>query len=74
MELLVSDDHAGLRAARKAVFPSLPWQRCQFHLSQNVQAYARRVEERSEIAQDIRDIFNCPTLEDAEVMLQKKTG
>ncbi len=74
VELLVSDDHAGLRAARKAVFPSLPWQRCQFHLSQNVQAYARRVEERSEIAQDIRDIFNCPTLEDAEVMLQKKTG
>lgn len=29
--LIVSDDHAGLRAARQAVFPSVPWQRCQFH-------------------------------------------
>jgi transposase-like protein len=32
---LTSDDHAGLRAARRAVFPNLPWQRCQFHLQQN---------------------------------------
>ena len=27
--LIVSDDHSGLRAARRAVFPSVPWQRCQ---------------------------------------------
>ena len=35
VELVVSDDHVGLRAARRAVFPSVPWQRCQFHLGQN---------------------------------------
>ena len=35
VELVVSDDHAGLQAARKAVLPAVPWQRCQFHLAQN---------------------------------------
>jgi transposase-like protein len=35
VQLITSDDHAGLRAARLAVFGSLPWQRCQFHLQQN---------------------------------------
>ena len=28
---VVSDDHAGLGAARKAVLPGAVWQRCQFH-------------------------------------------
>ena len=32
MKMIVSDDHAGLKAARKAVFPSVPWNGCQFHL------------------------------------------
>ena len=39
VQLIVSDDHSGLRAARRAVFPSVPWQRCQFHLSQNAQRF-----------------------------------
>ena len=69
MKLVVSDDHAGLRAARRAVFPALPWQRCQFHLSQNAQRFARRLEERGEIGQAMRD---SPTLEDAEAMLKRK--
>ena len=69
MKLVVSDDHAGLRAARRAVFPALPWQRCQFHLSQNAQRFARRLEERGEIGQTMRD---SPTLEDAEAMLKRK--
>jgi transposase-like protein len=46
-KLLTSDDHAGLRAARRAVFPNLLWQRCQFHPQQNAErtagAYARRM-------------------------------
>lgn len=28
---VISDDHTGLGAARRAVFGSIPWQRCQFH-------------------------------------------
>ena len=35
VEYVVSDDHAGLRAARKAVLGGVKWQRCQFHLAQN---------------------------------------
>ena len=72
MELVVSDDHAGLEAARRAVFPAVPWQRCQFHLSQNAQRFARRLQERGQIGQAMRDIFNSPTLEDAEAMLKRK--
>ncbi len=34
LELIVRDAHEGLKAARKAVFGSAPWQRCQFHLLQ----------------------------------------
>src|SRR5512136_3386922 len=32
VQLITSDDHAGLRAARLAVFGGIPWQRCQFNL------------------------------------------
>ena len=35
VQFVVSDDHAGLRAARKAVLTGATWQRCQFHLAQN---------------------------------------
>ena len=47
---IVSDDHAGLSAARTAVFPAMPWQRCQFHLQQNAQAYVPRLELREKVA------------------------
>ncbi len=35
VKLITSDDHAGLRAALRSVMPSVPWQRCIFHLAQN---------------------------------------
>ena len=38
LHLIISDAHAGLKQARLAVFGSIPWQRCQFHLQQNAQA------------------------------------
>lgn len=40
VKYIASDDHAGLKAARKAMFPGVPWQRCQFHLQHNAQGYA----------------------------------
>ncbi len=52
--LIVADDHAGLKRARAAVFPSVPWQRCQFHLQQNAQAYVPRLEMRTEVSQALR--------------------
>ena len=32
VKLVISDDHEGLGAARRAILGSVPWQRCQFHL------------------------------------------
>lgn len=69
VQLITSDDHAGLEAARKAVFPGLPWQRCQFHLQQNAAQYVTRIEQRKEVATDLRAIFNAPSRAEAERLL-----
>ena len=71
IQLITSDDHAGLKAARMAVFGGVPWQRCQFHLQQNASSYVPRKEMRSEVAADIRTIFNAPDRSMAEVYLKK---
>ena len=71
VKLLVSDDHAGLRAARAAVFPSLPWQRCQFHLQQNAQAYVPRLDQRAAVAEAVRSIFLSSDLPAAQRRLKE---
>lgn len=71
VQLIISDDHAGLKAARRAVFGGVPWQRCQFHLQQNASAYVPRKELLPEVAADIRTIFNAPNRTTAEAYLQK---
>ena len=69
MLLFTSDAHAGLKAALKTVFPSVPWQRCQFHLQQNAQSYVPRQEWKTEVAKDIRHIFTAATLPEAQRQL-----
>ncbi len=71
VQLIISDDHPGLKAARKAVFGGVPWQRCQFHLQQNASAYVPRRDMRAEVAADIRTIFNAPDRRMAEEYLKK---
>ena len=70
MKLIISDDHAGLGAARRMVFGSVPWQRCQFHLQQNAGAYLPRQSMRIEVAADIRAMFNASDRKSAEELLQ----
>ena len=70
MKLITSDDHAGLKAARKAVLGSVPWQRCQFHLQQNAQAHVPKKAMQTEVAETIRDVFNAPGRDQAEHRLQ----
>lgn len=70
IKLIISDDHEGLGAARRAVFGGIPWQRCQFHLQQNAGAYLPRQSMRLEVAADIRAIFNAPDRKTAEELLQ----
>ncbi|HSH77580.1 MAG TPA: IS256 family transposase [Herpetosiphonaceae bacterium] len=69
VQLLISDAHGGLKAARLAVFGGVPWQRCQFHLHQNARAYVPRQELQQEVASAIRAIFNAPHLNEAKRLL-----
>jgi transposase-like protein len=63
---VTSDAHEGIRAALKAVFNATPWQRCQFHLQQNAQAYVPKVDMRESVAADIRSVFNAESLAHAQ--------
>lgn len=71
VQLITSDDHAGLRAARLAVFGGIPWQRCQFHLQQNAQGYVPHKDMQTEVAEAIRTIFNAPDRTSADAYLAK---
>ncbi len=69
VQLLISDAHGGLKAARLAVFGGVPWQRCQFHLQQNAQAYVPRVEMKKEVAAALRAVFGASSLHEAKRLL-----
>jgi transposase-like protein len=71
VELIISDAHVGLQAARKAVFSGIPWQRCQFHLQKNASQYVPRQSMKQEVAADIRAIFNAADRAQAEAQLRK---
>lgn len=65
VRLFVSDDHAGMGAARKATFPSVKWQRCQFHMAMNAQSYAPKKSMKEELGEAVRRIFQSCDLETA---------
>lgn len=71
LKLIISDAHSGLKAALKAVFPSVPWQRCQFHLQQNAQAYVSKKSKKMEVAESIRAMFNAENLAEAQRLLKQ---
>jgi putative transposase len=68
---VVSDDHAGLRAARRAVLPGATWQRCQFHLALNAIHHAPTLAIRRRLGAELRRIWNAATLVDAEAELRR---
>ena len=70
VQLIVSDHHAGLKAAVAARFPSIPWQRCQCHLQRNAQAMVPKLDQRAEVAADLRQIFNSLERPEAEARLK----
>lgn len=70
VRIIVSDAHSGLKAAMTAVFPSVPWQRCQFHLAQNAQGYVPRIEMRKQVGADLRQIFHADNHAEATVKLK----
>ena len=69
VEYVVSDDHAGLRAARRAVLGGATWQRCQFHLAQNASHHAPNLGIRKRIGAELREVWNAGSLTKAETAL-----
>ena len=69
VEFIVSDDHSGLRAARRAVLGGATWQRCQFHLARNAIHHAPNAEIRKRIGAELRAVWNASTLAKAETAL-----
>ena len=71
VKFVASDDHDGLKAALRAEFTGVIWQRCQCHLQRNAVKYVPKVSMQSPVAEDLRDIFNANDLASAEERLQK---
>lgn len=70
VQLFISDAHEGLKAARSTVFPTVPWQRCQFHLQQNAQHYVPRQKMKTEVAERLRGVFTAPSSEEAQRLFE----
>ena len=71
VRFVVSDDHAGLKAARRAVLPGAVWQRCQFHLAQNAIHHAPNAAIRKRIGAELRRIWNASSLQTAQEELDR---
>jgi putative transposase len=69
VQLIVSDDHEGLKAALRARLAGVPWQRCQFHLAQNMLAYVPPSLSQEEASRDLRAVFNAPSRAEADRLL-----
>jgi putative transposase len=65
IKLVVSDAHAGLKAAIASVFSGASWQRCKVHLMRNVLAHVSH-KNKASVAADLSSIFAQPTRELAE--------
>ncbi len=66
---IVSDDHPGLGAARKAVLGGATWQRCHYHLAQNAIHHAPNLAVRKAIGKQLRRIWDAPDIKAAEAEL-----
>jgi len=71
VKLIISDDHPGLRAALKSTLPSIPWQRCLFHLAQNAGSHVPSAHMREEASAAVREIYEAIDREEAEVRMRK---
>ena len=70
VEYIVSDDHPGLKAARRAVFTGCKWQRCQQNLIQDALKQTSSEEIRKNLAAELRTVYNAETIRIAEVALE----
>ena len=62
--MIISDAHGGIVAAAGRVFPTLPWQRCQFHFAGNITAKAP-AKYQAGLSSELTEMFNCRTIGEA---------
>lgn len=70
MQLITSDNHAGLGQARQTRFPGVKWQRCQFHLAENLLSYVPPSLSQEEASADLRAVFNALNRSKADRLLE----
>ena len=73
VQLIVSDDHAGLAAARQARLAGVKWQRCQFHLAENLLSYVPPSLRQEEVSAELRGVFNASSRAEADRLLELMT-
>jgi transposase-like protein len=71
VQLIVSDDHAGLKEARQARFAGVKWQRCQFHLAENLLEYVPPGLSQEEVSGELRAVFNALNRSEADRLLER---
>jgi putative transposase len=64
VELVVSDDHEGLKAAIERHFQGASWQRCQVHYARNLLGMVG-AKKRKELAAELRAVFAATSREQA---------
>jgi transposase-like protein len=70
VQLVVSDDHAGLKAALATRLAGVKWQRCQFHLAKNLFDHLPPNVSQPEASADLRAVFNAPNRAEADRLLE----
>jgi len=70
VQLVISDDHKGLRSAIDRYFQDCQWQRCQVHYLRNLLSAAPKKLSKI-LADQLRDIFNAPDRETAHNRVKK---
>lgn len=62
--MITSDAHEGIQNAIGKVFPTVPWQRCQFHFSRNIADKAPK-KYQAGLGTELQELFNCETIAEA---------
>jgi transposase-like protein len=70
VQLVISDDHKGLRSAIERYFQGCQWQRCQVHYLRNLLAVVPKRHSKI-LAEQLKDIFNAPDRNTAHDRVKK---
>ena len=62
--MITSDAHEGISAAIGKVFPTTPWQRCQFHFIRNITDKAPK-KYQAGLRAELQEMFNCKSIAEA---------